>query len=68
MNKKKKLIKYYAYFYKTGQLRKVEAESESQAYTIAQGLFGDSVGVYTIGLPLRNGDLKPINGIPLKRS
>lgn len=63
---KKKLKKYYAHFYATGELRKIEAENENEAYAIAEERFGDKCGKYTIGVPLRNGDKKPLNGIMLK--
>ena len=64
---KKKLKKYYARFYKTGEFRKIEAENEDEAYKIANEKFGDRFGSFTIGLPLRAGvDKVPINGILLK--
>lgn len=64
---KSKLETFYVRFYKTGELRKVEAPSEEEAYRLAVEKFGDSGGVWTIGKLLRNGDQKPANGILLKR-
>ena len=64
---KKKLKKYYARFYKTGEFRKIEAENEDEAYKIANEKFGDRYGSFTIGIPLRAGvDKVPVNGILLK--
>ena len=67
MTMKSKLETFYVRFYKTGELRKVEAPSEEEAYKLAVEKFGDSGGVWTIGKLLRNGDQKPANGILLKR-
>lgn len=67
MSKKKKLKKFYARFYQTGEFRKIEAENEAEARKIANEKFGDSHGPFTIGVPLRAGvDKIPATGILLK--
>lgn len=63
---KKKLETFYVRFYRTGNLRKVEAINEEEARKIATEKFGDSTGVWKLGKLLRAGDKIPITGVMLK--
>lgn len=60
------LKKFYAYFYNTGEIRKVMAPDLEIAYKIAEQDFGPASGNFTIGnLPYKK---IPQGRIPIERS